>query len=394
TAKFNELVADPNEESISHLTALDTVKVEKLVREFLQAQSLTILPENSFGDAVSQFVDKDDKHAMEIFLNESLDAQNKHLLQLDQRGNIDAETSDVEERLEFSEDEAHLDGSARMSKIEAELARHRAQLEEQFARGIRRRTHTAAGRRRFKPRPENWDSDLDGAWEDQPGALIVSAGESDDGMMDVDEETPAPPTTTGRGRGRGRGRGTRATPSGRGRGKTAASATVRTSRRQAVVDDEAEEASETPAPVRTTRGRGAQAAPTTLLSDDDDDNDDDDGLFVPEQPRAPPKRTLPSSATTSSRTSRNTATNARQSKTPARPAPSTTSTRTRAPAARASQQQSTLNFTRASQSQAQTPAPAQPQRRRGPFIEEDDIEEEDEDDAFDAAPLASLRSRR
>lgn len=58
--------------------------MEKLVREFLTAQSLTILPQNSFGDAVSQFVDKDDKHAMEMFVNESLSSQIKHLLQTDE----------------------------------------------------------------------------------------------------------------------------------------------------------------------------------------------------------------------------------------------------------------------------------------------------------------------
>ena len=65
--------------------ARDNVQVEKLVREFLAAQSLTILPQNSFGDAVSQFVEKDDKHAMEMFVNESLANQIKHLLAMDQR---------------------------------------------------------------------------------------------------------------------------------------------------------------------------------------------------------------------------------------------------------------------------------------------------------------------
>lgn len=72
------------EESILAQLNLDTVKIEKLVREFLTAQSLTILPQNSFGDAVSQFVDKDDRHAMEIFVNESLSNQMKHLLQTDE----------------------------------------------------------------------------------------------------------------------------------------------------------------------------------------------------------------------------------------------------------------------------------------------------------------------
>ncbi len=73
----------PDQTILAQLS-IDNVKVEKLVREFLTAQSLTILPQNSFGDAVSQFVDKDDKHAMEMFVNDSLASQIKHLMQIDQ----------------------------------------------------------------------------------------------------------------------------------------------------------------------------------------------------------------------------------------------------------------------------------------------------------------------
>src|SRR3954466_12216221 len=66
---------------MAQLSELNTVRIEKLVKEFLMAQSLTILPQNSFGDAVSQFVDKDDKHAMEMFVSESLSNQMKHLME-------------------------------------------------------------------------------------------------------------------------------------------------------------------------------------------------------------------------------------------------------------------------------------------------------------------------
>lgn len=88
--------------------SLDSVKVEKLVKEFLEAQSLTILPQNSFGDAVTQFVDKDDKHAMEMFVNESLANQLKHLL----------ETNDVDEE-----------------DIVTEMEQYRTKLEQLFASG-------------------------------------------------------------------------------------------------------------------------------------------------------------------------------------------------------------------------------------------------------------------
>ena len=96
------------EESILAQLAIDNVKVEKLVREFLTAQSLVILPQNSFGDAVSQFVDKDDKHAMEMFVNESLANQIKHLMEIDQQD---------EEELQMAMDQ------------------YRSKLEELFAAG-------------------------------------------------------------------------------------------------------------------------------------------------------------------------------------------------------------------------------------------------------------------
>ncbi|KAH8816455.1 DNA repair protein [Xylogone sp. PMI_703] len=149
----------PDEAIIASL-AIDNVKVEKLVREFLTAQSLKILPQAPFGDAVTQFVDKDDKHAMEMFVNESLAGQVKQMLELD---------ADDDEELENA------------------MERYRNRVDEMFAAGTLKRTKKAA---RYKPRPENWDSDMDGEWEDQPGAIEISdAGE---------DETSAPPARRGR----------------------------------------------------------------------------------------------------------------------------------------------------------------------------------------------------
>ncbi len=87
------------------------MKVEKLVREFLTAQSLTILPQNSFGDAVSQYVDKDDKHAMEMFVNESLANQIKHLM------DADADEDELQNAMDL----------------------HKSKLEELFAAGLLKR---------------------------------------------------------------------------------------------------------------------------------------------------------------------------------------------------------------------------------------------------------------
>ncbi|KFX91912.1 hypothetical protein O988_07519 [Pseudogymnoascus sp. VKM F-3808] len=155
--------ADMPEESVIANLSIDNVKVSKLVREFLNAQSLKILPQAPFGDAVSQFVDKDDKHAMQVFVDQSLEGQVQTLLSLE-------------------DDEEDLDSA---------MARYAAQIDKQFHEGtLARRGRTS---RKLKPRPADFDSDMEGEWEDQPGAW--EDGDEDD--------TPAPaPAAATRRRGR------------------------------------------------------------------------------------------------------------------------------------------------------------------------------------------------
>lgn len=49
-----------------------TIKVENLVREFLSAQTLSVLEENGLGMAIESFVDKDDKRALADFVEDTL----------------------------------------------------------------------------------------------------------------------------------------------------------------------------------------------------------------------------------------------------------------------------------------------------------------------------------
>jgi double-strand break repair protein MRE11 len=282
TSRRADGLTDEAEAAISHLTALDTVRVEQLVREFLAAQSLTILPQNSFGDAVSQFVDKDDKHAMEMFVNESLENQVQHLLALDQ----DAAMEDEDEGQE---------------SLQNAMEKYRSQMEERFSQGIGRRTR--GGKKRFKPKPDGWDTEFDGVWEDQPGALIHS--DREDAEAGEDDEQPEPPRA-GRGRGRGRGGGRAATTaSTRKAATTTAKKSVVTkasrARRRLSDDDDDED-------------------PEDIVNDDDDDEtvqghledlaiSDEDALFVPSRSSKKPTttRTRPAAsssaraATTSSR---------------------------------------------------------------------------------------------
>jgi len=244
---------------------MDTIKVEALVQEFLAAQSLKILPQAPFGDAVNQFVSKDDKHAMEQFVTDSLAGQVKDLLALD-----DDEDEDLESHME----------------------RYRAKLEAQFVAGQLK----IAQRRRIKPRPDLWDSDLDGHWEDQPEAI---------------DNEPEPES---------------APKSSRGRGKAAKRTILEDDDDDDVVMDDAED--EPPvrkapakrgAAARTTKAAPAKKAPVAAKKAPArggrrkagnpfiDDDDEDEDMFVSqdeEEPnpapsaRAPPKRAQPARAST------------------------------------------------------------------------------------------------
>ena len=178
------------EDSVLSQLSLDSIKVDRLVREYLQAQKLLILPQNSFGDAVNQFVDKDDKHAMEMFVTESLEYQTKHLLSIDD-----------------GDDEGM---STAMDNI-------KAQLEEAFASG-RLKTKKA----KLRPKPDDWDSDVAGEWAKHPGAFIQLENGGEDEASQEDA-SPAPKPTRGRGKAAGPKKTAAATkkaaPAKTGRGK-------------------------------------------------------------------------------------------------------------------------------------------------------------------------------
>lgn len=153
----------PEDEVMAALA--ENIKVDKLVKEYLAAQSLKILPQVPFGDAVNQFVDKQDKHAMEVFVNDSLSAQVKDLLATE----MDSE-DDLQEKME-------------------EIRKKREAL---FAAGAIKLRRSAKAK--VKPKPETWDSDFEDAhWEDQIGALEFLEGENES-----EEEVAAPARKRGR----------------------------------------------------------------------------------------------------------------------------------------------------------------------------------------------------
>ncbi|KAJ5919371.1 hypothetical protein N7466_010314 [Penicillium verhagenii] len=338
-----------DEATVSHLSGLDTVKVDQLVKEFLASQSLSILPQNTFGDAVAQFIDKDDKHAMEMFVNESLESQVKHLMALDR-----------------DEDDEDDDGRVESSLVTA-MEKYRTEMEDLFTRGVKKRT--TRGKKRFKPKPDGWDSDFDGIWEDQPGALIHSDNEGGDPAEEEAGEDGSAPArsraaaTSTRARGRGRGRGATAST----RGSTKAAAPSRARKSKALSEEE--------------------SADDVIMLDDDDDepthvvseDDDSQALFV-KQPRATAPRG-------SGRGARATATTrSRGGRAAASPAPSSATVGATAPrraAARSSRTtqptQTTLDFVGSQASVARPSRTARPARKIS--ISDDD----DSDSAFEPA---------
>ena len=305
TARKAQNGAELPEESILAQLSIDSVKVEKLVREFLTAQSLTILPQNSFGDAVSQFVDKDDKHAMEMFVNESLSNQIKHLMDVDQYDDED---------------------------IQNAMEQCKSNLEQLFAAGHLKKSKRA----KLKPKPETWDSDLDGEWGDQPGVLIhsdVEDGEDDDDVVSLASTVTA-----------AKGRGKAAPKISAAAAKKAATAGTKSGRgKKKAVEEDSEEDEDV----------------VMVVSDDEDESE----LFV--KPAAPAR-------------------GAKKAAVPkAAPAPK------RAPARAAATSQSKLNFSRPA-SQVNGKGKGKAARE----VSDDDIS--DDDDAFTPPPPSArtIRNRR
>lgn len=356
----------------SRLAALDTVKVEQLVREYLASQSLSILPQNSFGDAVAQFIDKDDKHAMEMFVNESLEGQVKHLMSLD-RDEDDADDADDEER-------AH-------GSLVSAMEKYRTQMEDMFNKGVKKRSR---GKKRFKPKPDGWDTEFDGEWEDQPGALIHSDNEGGDPAEEEageDGTTPArrvatttTATTTVSTRGRGRGRGARSSVS-----------TSRTTTSKAA----------------TAKGRGrakkdlSDVDPDDVIMLDDEEvhepnahsasgeDDDSQALFV-KQPRTA------ATAPRGRRANASTATRGRGGRAAASPAPSPGTvggTATRRGASRGGKSTQTILDFAGSQASSERPSRAARSTRNMSMLS-DGVDDDDDDDAFEPMSTSTSRKRR
>lgn len=303
------------------------VKVENLVNQLLAKQSLKVLPQGPFGEAVNQFVAKDDKHAMELFVSEHLSGQVKQML------GLESDDEDLNNAMEI----------------------YKERMEQRMATAGNVSKITQTERKRvLKPKPDTWDSDFDGNWEDEADAWTY-----DD--VAAQDETPARPQATGR-----------------------------SSRKTQQQDDEMldMEQDEPPPPktkratARTTKAAPAKKAPAAKKtparrarkafedSEEEEEQQEKDVVMESEEEEAPPP------PKTTARTTRR-GQNAKSTAAAAKPA-ATRKTATRGAAA-ANTRQTKLSF-----SQGAT-------QDKAVEISEDEISD---DDAFEPAPVASRTRKR
>ncbi|KAG6037421.1 Double-strand break repair protein mus-23 [Claviceps citrina] len=312
----------------------DAVKVESLVQDFLGAQSLKVLPQGPFGDAVNQFVSKDDKHAMELFVSEHLTGQVKQLLDLE------SDDDDLNSAMEI----------------------YRTRVEQQqMGSGPAK---TSERKRVLKPKPDTWDSDFDGEWENEPGAWTYD----DAGQHQLERSAPRRVV---------RASDDEQSPSLPRKNKK--SAVPSRSRPKASVAKAAEK--KAPARKAPARGRARKAIDPSDEDDDhdddDDDDDDDDADVVMESeadedtpaPLPPPKTT------------------ARGRRPPAARPPASTTAKKPPGRAGTKARQTTLDFSQKSSAGGGT-------QRAAEAVEISDDQVSDEEDAFAPAPISSRTRRR
>lgn len=108
-----------------------------LVREFLQNSSLKVLPQNQFEEAVIEYIERGGKEAVDEFVNETLAKSLKYLVKVDD--------TDLDNDLQGIVDQC------------------REVLQQRW---VEQGGKPWVQKRKLKPRPEFYDSDKEGPWDD------------------------------------------------------------------------------------------------------------------------------------------------------------------------------------------------------------------------------------
>ncbi|CAN8104592.1 unnamed protein product [Discula destructiva] len=113
----------------------DIIRIDDLVREFLQDSALKVLPQNHFEDAIMAYIHAGDKDTMDTFINESLSKSLKYL--------------------------ASLEGDELLGDLDGNIERAKEALQQRWSKAEAKWSQT----RKLKPRPANYDSDKEGPWD-------------------------------------------------------------------------------------------------------------------------------------------------------------------------------------------------------------------------------------
>lgn len=116
--------------------------MDAVVQEYLSKQALQVLAATAFTDAVNQFVSKDDKQAVQLFVDDSLKTSVNWIATENPKSEGD---------------------------IQALIEKYRDQMERLAVSGQMKQ----GPRRRYKDKPSGWDSDMDGHWHSRPEAMEI-----------------------------------------------------------------------------------------------------------------------------------------------------------------------------------------------------------------------------
>lgn len=188
--------------------ALDNVRVRALVEEYLRQQKLAMLQENGLGDAISEFVDKEDKGAVKSFVDDSLATQMKNLLHL---GDVDEGTlmeainkiknmpieKDSGKKKDKGKEKEKKDGDSDFEMEEAPSTNNKPKSTRGSGRGGRggKKAATTTTTRKKKAPPRSAEVIIDSedeaiASDDPPVPDSVEVQEIED--SDFEEPAPAP----------------------------------------------------------------------------------------------------------------------------------------------------------------------------------------------------------
>lgn len=113
----------------------DIIRIDVLVREFLQDSALKVLPQNHFEEAIMAYIHAGDRNTMDAFINESLSKSLKYLTSL--------------------EDDTVL------NDMDGQIERCKEQLQERWSKSEAKWTQTKT----LLPQPKDYDSDQLGPWD-------------------------------------------------------------------------------------------------------------------------------------------------------------------------------------------------------------------------------------